>query len=133
MVEIYGRDATVLEGDSLDRSKDLKLVAPYLEEAPLKELCGDIVMGSDTPSIWRIEPMCTEPLDLIPTSSPLLPITPSHDHACHESPNDIGGYYFSLALYFLHTWKTWLEKSCGVLSVIMDLIFLWQKVSLRDH
>jgi len=103
MREIYRRNASALEDDSLDESKELSVVPYYLQEAPFEVFCGDIVMGSDTPNIAHIEPMCTEPLSLISTSSPLLPITPSHDHAFHESSDDIRGYYSSLDLYFLHT------------------------------
>jgi len=63
---IYRRDASVLEVDSLDPSKELSLVASYLEEAPFEEFCGDIVIGSDAPSVEHIEPISTEPRDLIP-------------------------------------------------------------------
>ena len=61
------------------------MVEPCLEKAPFEELCGDIVMGSTTPAIRLINPICTEPLDLISISSPLLPTTPSYVHAFHES------------------------------------------------
>ena len=52
MGEIHGRDASVLE----DRSKELTMVASYVEEAPFEQFCGDIVMGSETPSIGISNP-----------------------------------------------------------------------------
>jgi len=91
MGEICRGDVSVLEDDSLSWSKELILVEPHLQEAPFAEFCGD-VMGTDTPSIEHTNPICNEPLDLTPTSSPLLPTTPSHLHAFHESLGDIRGY-----------------------------------------
>jgi len=102
MGEIYGRDASVLKDDSLDPSKELSLVASYLDEAPFEEFGGDIVMGSDAPNIGHIKPICTEPRDLIPTSSHLIPITPSRDHGFHESSDDVKGYYSSLDPYSVY-------------------------------
>ena len=52
------------------------MVKSHLEEAPFVEFGGDLVMGIDTPSIEHIDPICNEPLDLTPTSSPLFPTTP---------------------------------------------------------
>ena len=52
--------------------------------------------SADTPSVGHIEPICTEPRDLILTSSHLLPITPCQDHSFHESLNDIRDYYSSI-------------------------------------
>jgi len=75
------------------------LVKSHLEEAPLEELCGDLVMGTDTPSIGPIDPIGNEPLDLTPTSAPLPPTIPSHLHAFHESLSDIKGYNPSLDPY----------------------------------
>jgi len=89
MGETSGGDVSVLEDASLIRSKELTLVEPHLEEAPFVEFCGDLVMGVDTPSIERINPICNEPLDLSPTSSPLPPTTPFLAHAFHESLCDI--------------------------------------------
>jgi len=76
MGETSGGDVSVLEDASLLRSKEFTLVEPHLEEAPLVELCGDLVMGIDTPSIEHIDPICNEPLDVTPTSSPLPPANP---------------------------------------------------------
>ena len=68
-------NVSVLEDDSLDQSKKLCLVEPYLKQAPFEEFCGDIVMGSDTPSIGHTKPICTKLLDSTPVSSLLLPAT----------------------------------------------------------
>jgi len=57
------------------------------------------MMGNDTPSIEHIDPICNEPLDLTPTSSPLLPTTHSHLHAHHKSLDDNRGYNLSFDLY----------------------------------
>jgi len=78
-------DVIVLEDISLLRSKKLIVVEPDLEEAPFMEHCGDLVMGIDTPSIEHIDPICHEPPDLTPTSSPLPPTTPFLVHAFPES------------------------------------------------
>jgi len=51
MRKTSGGDVTVLKDASLLMSKELTLVEPHLEEAPFVELCGDHVMGIDTPSI----------------------------------------------------------------------------------
>ena len=47
---------SVLEDASLLRSKELTLVEPHPEGAPLEELCGHLVMGIDTPSIGPTDP-----------------------------------------------------------------------------
>jgi len=91
MGEISGANASDLEDDSLYRLKEICLVEPYCEETPFEEFCDDIVMVSDTPSIGHTDLMCTKPLDLNPTSSPLLPTNPSHLHAFHKSLGDIRG------------------------------------------
>jgi len=65
------------------------LVEPYLEDAPFQELCGDIAMGKATPSIGVIDSICTQSLNLTPTSSPLLLTTPSHLYAFYEYLGDI--------------------------------------------
>ena len=70
---ISRRDTSIPEDDSLVQSKELSLVRSYPEEAPFEEFCGHIVMGSETPSVGHIDPIYTEPVDLTPTSSPLLP------------------------------------------------------------
>ena len=96
------------------------------------ELCGDLVMGIDTPSIEHIDPICHEPLDLTPTSSPLPPTTPFPVHAFPESLGDIRGYNSSIDPYCAYledaprkiTWST---------SLIILLIFLWHLVSSRGH
>jgi len=67
------------------------LVEPHLEEAPFTEFCGDVVMGTDTPSIEHIKPICNKPLNLTLVSSPLLPTTPSYLHAYPDSLGDIRG------------------------------------------
>ena len=77
MGEISRGDVSVVEDGSLTWSKALTLVEPHLEEAPFVEFSGDFVMGTDTPSIEHTDPICDEPLDLTPVSSPLLPTTPS--------------------------------------------------------
>ena len=64
MGETSGGDVNVLEDASLLKSKELTLFDPHLEEAPFVELCGDLVMGIDTPRIEHIDPICHEPLDL---------------------------------------------------------------------
>ena len=48
MGETSRGDVSVVEDASLLRSKELALVVPHLEENPLVEFCGEIVMGSDT-------------------------------------------------------------------------------------
>jgi len=58
------------------------------------------VMGSTTPSVGLIDPICNEPLDLTPISSPLPPTTPSHVHAFHESLGDLRGCYPSFNPYY---------------------------------
>ena len=75
------------------------MVKPYLEEAPFEELCDDSLVVGVAPSVEHINPICTEPLDFTPISSPLLPTTPSHLHALHESLGDIRGYNPSLDPY----------------------------------
>jgi len=99
MGEISKGDVSILEDDSLNWSKELALVEPYLEKAPFVKFCGDAVMGTDTPSIEHTDPICNEALDLTPVSSPLLPTTPSHLRAYHESVGDIRGYNPSFAPY----------------------------------
>jgi len=81
----------VLEDASLLRSKELTLVEPHPKQAPFVEFCGDIVMGGDTSSIRRTNPISYELFDLIPISHPLLTTTP-HVHAFHESLGYIRGY-----------------------------------------
>ena len=85
-------DVSVLEDTSLLRLKELTLVAPHLEEALFVEFCGDLVMGRDAPSIEHADPSCSELFNSTSTSSLLLPTTPSHLHAYHESLGDIRGY-----------------------------------------
>jgi len=85
MGEISRGDASDIKDDSFGWLKELTLVEPYLEEPSFEELCGDIVMGSATPSIERTDSICFKPLDLTLTSCPSLPTNPSHLHAFHES------------------------------------------------
>ena len=108
------------------------MVKPYLEEAPFTEFCGDVVMGSTTPSIRLIDPICNEPLDLTPTSSPLPPTTPFPVHAFYESLGDIQGYNSSLNPYCACledvprkiTWSTFFDHTSD---------FLWHLMSLSGH
>jgi len=132
MGEISMGEASVLEDASLVWSEEHVLVEPCLEEAPFKELCGDIVMGSIAPSTGLIDSICIELLYLTPTSSPLFPTTPSYVHALHESLGAIRGYYSSLNPYCAPE-KICLQKSSGVLSLIMLLLFPWHLISLRGH
>jgi len=101
MGETSRGDVSVLEDASLLRSKELTLVESHLEEAPLEELCADLVMGIDTLSIGCTNPIGNEPLDLTPTSPPLPPTIPSYLHAFYESLGDIKGYNPSLNI--VHT------------------------------
>ena len=75
MGEISRGYISVLENDSLSWSKEVTFVAPHLKEAPCAELYSDVVMGITTPSIRLIDPICTEPLDLTPTSSAYTPLS----------------------------------------------------------
>ena len=63
---------------------------------------GEIVMGSDTPSIEHIDPICSKLFDSASTSSPLLPTTPSYLLAFHESVGDLRGYNPSFDPYFVY-------------------------------
>ena len=60
----------------------------FLEGAPFEESCGDGVMVGVVPNIEHIDPICTGSLNLATISSSLLPTTPSHLHAFHESLGD---------------------------------------------
>jgi len=99
MGEISRGNVSVQEDDSLCLSKEFTLVEPHLKEAPFAEFCGDVVMGTDTYSIEHTDPICNEPLDLTPISSPLLPTSPSYMLTFHESLFDIRGYNPSFDLY----------------------------------
>jgi len=66
MGEISNGDTTVLEDASFLRSKELTLVEPHLEVAPFAEFFGDIIMGSDSPSIEHTDPICSELFDWTP-------------------------------------------------------------------
>ena len=66
--ETSGSDVRTLEDASLFRSKELALVEPHL-----KELCGDLVMGTDTLSPGPTDPIGNEPLDLYPIHPLYLP------------------------------------------------------------
>jgi len=97
-----------------------------------EEFSGDIVIDSADSSIGLIESSCTKPLDLTPTSSPLLLKTPTNLHAFHASLGDISGSHPSFGLCCVYLENT-SKKSCGVLSLIILWIFQWDLVSLRDH
>jgi len=58
MGEISRGDVSILEDDLLSWSKELTLVEPHLEEAPFMEFCGDVVIGTNTPSIKHTDPIC---------------------------------------------------------------------------
>jgi len=92
-------DVSVLEDASLLRSKEHALVEPHLEETPFVEFCGNIVMGSDTPSIRHTDPICFELFASTPISSHLLSTTPSHVHTFRDSLGDIRGYNSSFNSY----------------------------------
>jgi len=66
MGETSGGDVSVLKDASRVWSEVPVLVVPHLKEAPFEEFCRDVVMGGATPSIGLIDPLCNEPLDLIP-------------------------------------------------------------------
>jgi len=76
-------------------------------------------MGINTPSIEHIDPICHEPLDLTPTSSPLPRTTPFPTHAFYESLGDIRGYNSSLDPYCAYledaprkiTWSTFFDHT----------------------
>jgi len=99
--------------------QELTLVALHLKKAPFPKFCGDVVMGSDTPSIEHTDIICNEPLGLTPISSPLLPTTPSHLHAFHESLGDIRCYNPSFDTYCAYLknvpieimWSTFFDHS----------------------
>ena len=90
MCELFRGDASVLENASLLRLKELTLIEPCLQEAPFKELCGDID-GQCHSCIEHTDSISFELLDSTPISSLLLPTIPSHFHAFHESLGDIRG------------------------------------------
>ena len=99
MGETSRGDASSVEDVLPSWSGGLILVEPYLEETPFEELCDDSLVVGTAPGIDRIGPICTEPLDLTPISSPLLSNTPSQLHPFHESLGDIQGYNPSLDPY----------------------------------
>jgi len=127
MGEPSGGDVSVLEDASLLRSKELTFVEPHLEDAPLEELCGDLMMETYTPSIGPTNPIGKEPLDLTPTPSTLPPTSPSHLHAFHESLGDIKGYNPSLDSHCAYledvprksTWSTFFDHTVD-LSMVFD-------------
>jgi len=123
-------DVSPIEDDSLGWLKELTLVQPYLEEAPF-EFCDDVVMSRAAPSIGHIDSICTKLLDSMPVLSPLLPATPSHIRAFHESLGDIRGCHPSFDPYceyledeLRNTWSTFFDHA---------LDFLWRLMSLRGH
>ena len=132
MGETSRGDVSVLEDASLLKSEALTLVDPHLEEAPFAELCGDLVTGIDTPSIEHINPICHEPLNLTPTTSPLPPTTSFPAYAFPKSLDDVRGYNSSLDPYCAYledaprkiTWSTFFDNTFD---------FLWHLVSSRGH
>jgi len=99
MDEVSRGDASDIEDDSLSWSKELTLVDSHFKEAHFVEFCGDIVMGSDNPSIKHTDPIYSKLFDSTPISSPFSSIAPSYAHAFHESLCDIRGYNPSFDLY----------------------------------
>jgi len=79
--------ASSIEGDSLDWSRDIKVL-----ELSFEELYSDDVRVGAAPSIEHIEPICTKSFDLTPYFIHFIPTTPSHLHAFHESLDDTRGY-----------------------------------------
>ena len=75
MGESLRGDASYVEDDLRDWSDGMTLLEPSFE----KYYSDDVRVGV-VPSIEHIDPFCTESLDLIPISSPLLSTTPSHLH-----------------------------------------------------
>ena len=112
MSEPYRGDVTVLEDDFPTWSKEPILVEPQLEEAPFEDLCDDSLVVGAIPSIDYTDPICTEPLDSTRISSPLLPSTPSHLHAFHESLGDINGFHPSF------------DPCCVYLEDVLSLIHI---------
>jgi len=55
MGEPSSGDVSIIEGDSLNKSNELCLVEPFLEEDPFDEFYGDIMVGSIAPSIGLID------------------------------------------------------------------------------
>jgi len=64
------------------------------------ELCGDMVMGSAAFSIGLINSICTQLLNLTPTSFPLFPTTSSYVHAYHDPLGHITAYNHSFDPYY---------------------------------
>jgi len=56
-------------------------------------------MSREHSGSWHTDLICTEPLDSMPISSPLLPTTPSHIHAFYESLGDGRGSHPSFDPY----------------------------------
>jgi len=103
MGEILRGDVSVLEDPSLLRPKELTLVEPYLEEAPLEELCDDLMMGTNTPSIGPTDPIGYEPLDLTLISSSLHTTVSSYFHVFHMSLGEILEGLISPLIHIKHT------------------------------
>jgi len=99
MGEPYTGDVTILEDDFPPWSKEPISVESHLEEALFKELCDDSLVVGAAHSIDHIDQICTEPLDSTLISFPLLPSTPAHLHAFHESLDDISGFHPSFDPY----------------------------------
>ena len=104
MDEVSRVDASDIEDVLLGWLKELTLVESYLKEAPFEEFCGDIVIGSATPSIVYIDPICTKPLKSTSISFPLFPTTPSYVHAFHESLGDIKGSHPSFDPHYTYVY-----------------------------
>jgi len=74
----------------------------YLEDAPSEKLRGDGVTVYNATNFKHIDLICVKPLDLTPTSSALLPTTPSYLIALHDCLSDITGYHTSFYPYHAH-------------------------------
>ena len=132
MGETSRGDASSIGDVLLSWSGGLTLVEPRLEEAPFGELCDDSLVVGAAPSIEHIDPICTEPLNLTPISSSLVPTNRSLCHAFHESLGDISGFHPSFDPYCAYLedvprkimWSTFFDH---------DFDFLWHLMSLRGH
>jgi len=73
-------NASFVKDDSFDWSGGIALLEPSFEEYSI----NDVRVGAAL-KIEHIDPIYTKSLDLVPISSLILPTTPSHLHAFHES------------------------------------------------
>jgi len=74
----------------------------HIFEAPLEEFCGNVMMGSASPSIVHIDPICSKSFYSTPISFALVATTPSYVHAFHEFLGDISGSLPSFNSYYAY-------------------------------